>query len=448
MASVPAIDSRAAPPAGLEHAVVWRWVHVGIAALAMVLTLPGRTHGLGLFTEPLLKSLALDRESYGFMNLWATLLGALFCLPCGWLLDRFGVRIVLGAVTCCLGVTVLSMSRWLTGSWFIPVTLSLPESMGGGVLVVMLDLFLFLILTRGFGQSALSVVSLALIGRAAGRKSGLAMGVFAVTSSTGFLLAFGILASVIKRFPDDWRPAWAGIGVAVLILGILSSALVRNMLVGTGAESPSTSFSTETSFGFWQAMASPCFWTFTLAISFLGFVLAGTSLFGESVLADRGFDKVVFANLTYIGIPFGLVTNLLVGWLGTRWSLAKLMAFCTSVFALAVFSFPRITTETQVYVYTVTLAAAGGGMTVCFYSVYRRAFGLAKLGSIQGAAQMLTVLFSAVGPLVFASAKVRLGSYAPLFPIFAGIAMTLAVLTLLVGMPNRERGVLIAKLEV
>ena len=447
MASVPAIESREAPPAELGHVVVWRWVHVGIAALAMVLTLPGRTHGLGLFTEPLLKSLALDRESYGFMNLWATLLGALFCLPCGWLLDRFGTRVVLGAVTCCLGVTVLSMSKWLTGSWVVPVTLSLPEYMGGGVLVLMLDLFLFLILTRGFGQSALSVVSLALIGRSAGRKSGLAMGVFAVASSAGFMVAFGILAAIIKGFPDDWRPAWSGIGLTVLILGILASALVRNTVAGTGEKLPSDPSTLETSFSFWQAMASPCFWTFTLAISFYGLVLAGTSLFGESVLADRGFDKSVFANLTYIGIPFGLATNLLVGWLGTRWSLAKLMAFCTSIFALAVFSFPRITTVTQVYLYTVTLAAAGGGMTVCFYSVYRRAFGPAKLGSIQGAAQMLTVLFSAVGPLVFASTKMRLGSYAPLFPIFAGIAITLAVLTLLVGMPKRVSTSVTANLE-
>src|SRR4051795_10116505 len=93
-------------------AVSWRWVHVGVAAVAMVLTLPGRTHGLGLFTEPLLKSLALDRESYGFLNLWATLLGAAFCLPCGWLLDRLGTRAVFLGVTAALGVTVLAMSRW------------------------------------------------------------------------------------------------------------------------------------------------------------------------------------------------------------------------------------------------------------------------------------------------------------------------------------------------
>src|SRR5690242_2281540 len=61
----------------------WRWVHVGVAALAMVATLPGRTHGLGLFTEPIRKTFGMDTEQYGFLNMGATLLGALFCLPCG-----------------------------------------------------------------------------------------------------------------------------------------------------------------------------------------------------------------------------------------------------------------------------------------------------------------------------------------------------------------------------
>src|SRR6184192_400130 len=88
-----------------------RWVSVVVAALAMVATLPGRTHGLGLITEPLLADLRLDRVSFAVVNLWATLLGAAFCLPCGWLLDRLGSRLVLTGVTVGLSVVVVLMSR-------------------------------------------------------------------------------------------------------------------------------------------------------------------------------------------------------------------------------------------------------------------------------------------------------------------------------------------------
>ena len=124
------VSAPSAPPGVVAFAAgdapVWRWPHVVIAALAMVLTLPGRTHGLGLFTEPLLSSLALDRESYGFLNLWATLLGCLFCLPCGWLLDRFGTRAVFLVVTTALGTTVLAMARWTTGEGAFPLSIGRP----------------------------------------------------------------------------------------------------------------------------------------------------------------------------------------------------------------------------------------------------------------------------------------------------------------------------------
>src|SRR3954454_22404876 len=83
---------------------------VGVAAAAMVATLPGRTHGLGLITEPLLADLGLSRLSYAAINLWATLLGAAFCLPCGWLLDRLGARLVCFGVVAGLGATVVGMS--------------------------------------------------------------------------------------------------------------------------------------------------------------------------------------------------------------------------------------------------------------------------------------------------------------------------------------------------
>ena len=71
------------------------WANLAVAALAMVATLPGRTQGLGLVTEPLLADLGLGRVDYAEINLWATLIGATFCLVCGRLLDRYGARGVL-----------------------------------------------------------------------------------------------------------------------------------------------------------------------------------------------------------------------------------------------------------------------------------------------------------------------------------------------------------------
>jgi cyanate permease len=313
--------------------------------------------------------------------------------------------------------------------------------MGGTVtLVVLADLFVFLLLTRGLGQSALSVVSLALIGRSAGKRSGLAMGVYAFATTAGFLTAFVILGAIVKQHRDEWRLPWAGIGLAVLVFGLIGGLLVRNRYLAADPAHASTAEPAEASRTLAQALRSPVFWTFSVVTSFYGMVVAGTSLFNESILAERGFDKTVFVNVTQLGIPIALTANLLVGWLATRWPLSRLMALATGLLAAALITFPWVSTEAEVYLYAATLAAAGGAITVCFFSVYRQAFGPARLGSIQGVAQMLTVLFSAAGPLIFASTQARLGSYSPLFPVLAAISLCLALTTWIVGTPARQGG--------
>jgi MFS family permease len=223
-------------PVAARPRIAWRWVHVGVAALAMVATLPGRTHGLGLFTEPILRSFQINRESYGFANLVATLLGGLFCLPCGWLLDRLGTRAVLVSVTAALGATVLAMTQIADAG------------------PMMLTLFAALLLTRGFGQSALSVASLSLIGRSTGKRIGLAMGVYACLTTLGFIAAFSVLREVIRRAPDEWRGPWAGIGVAVLVAAVLMMLLVRDSAIDRVDQGGSN---TDGSLTLWQALASP-----------------------------------------------------------------------------------------------------------------------------------------------------------------------------------------------
>jgi NAD(P)-dependent dehydrogenase (short-subunit alcohol dehydrogenase family) len=75
------------------------------------------------------------------------------------------------------------------------------------------------LLTRGLGQSALSVVSLTLMGRAGGRRAGPVVGVYSVLVAVGFMAAFGAVKYALETLHADWRTLWAGIGVALLAFG-------------------------------------------------------------------------------------------------------------------------------------------------------------------------------------------------------------------------------------
>ena len=82
------------------------WTNVVVAAVIMLATLPGRTQGLGLITEPMLATTCRSIITYANINLWATLLGAAICLPIGQLFDRVGLRGATAALTLLLGVVV------------------------------------------------------------------------------------------------------------------------------------------------------------------------------------------------------------------------------------------------------------------------------------------------------------------------------------------------------
>jgi hypothetical protein len=62
-------------------------------------------------------------------------------------------------------------------------------------------------------------------------------------------------------------------------------------------------------------------------------------------------------------------------------------------------------------------------------------FGRRHLGRIQGAAQALTVLASAVGPLLLAWCVEATGSYAAMFTLLAGVIAATALAALVVPVP-------------
>src|SRR5262245_37251500 len=87
------------------------WVNVVVAAVAMSATLPGRTYGLGLIKEPLRADLAIGDERFAWLNFWAIIIGSAVVIPVGWLIDRFGTRVVGVGVSLALGASVLAMSH-------------------------------------------------------------------------------------------------------------------------------------------------------------------------------------------------------------------------------------------------------------------------------------------------------------------------------------------------
>lgn len=381
----------------------WR-LQIVVAALAMLMTIPGRTQGLGLITESILKDevLRLGQTQFAWLNLLGTLSGAAAAIPVGLLMDRFGTRLVLLGILVFLGAGTY---------YFAGVTSAL-------------GFFLGLFLMRSLGQSALSAASLTHMGKWFPQRVSVAMAAFSIVSTIGFMALFGGLDPLIKAV--GWRDTWRYLGfacgvMALLFVGICdrppkSETTANTVAINTAARQ----------FTWFEAMATPSFWLFALTSALFNWVSSGIGLFNEDVLAETGFSRKLYIGAITTATLVTLFSNALGGWLSTRWSLAKLMAVGMLMLAGCVGSLPFLQSEWQVYTNAVMLGISAGMVMVVFFACWGSEFGTLHLGKIQGTAQALTVLSSALGPVSLAISKEYFGSYRPLFLVLAGLSLLCA----------------------
>jgi MFS family permease len=397
------------------------WIVLLVAAAAMVGTLPGRTQGLGLVTESLLADLSIGRVDYAQLNLWATLIGSAGALGVGRLVDRFGSRIVLAAVATALGATVCLMSRVTTFA----------------------GLALAVTLTRALGQSALSVVSIAMVGQWFVRRIDAAMALYSVVLSVGFMIAFPIVGSLVQS--RGWRTTWFAVGAAILA-GLVPLALlvVRRSPESIGLQTdglepePGTGTRNLEPQGFTlrEALSTAAFWVFAIGAALYGLVASGIGLFNESILAERGFGADVYYQTLVFTAITGLAGNFVGGWLARFVALNRLMAIALVVLAVGLLSLPHVNTVSMAMAWATLMGLGGGLVMVLFFSVWPRVYGRGHLGGIQGVAQAMTVFASAVGPLLLAAAVERTGSYASMFYQLATCVGACAVAAAVVPMPD------------
>ena len=377
------------------------WVTLAVAALAMVGTLPGRTQGLGLIAEPLMRDIGVDRVRFAEINLVATLIGSTFCLGVGRMVDRAGSRMVLTAVLLALLIT----------------------------------------LTRGLGQSALSVASLAAVGKWFERRLPSAMAVYTLIMSVGFMIAFPVVGTLTTS--RGWRLSWMAVGAALVVAAPLAWLLVRSTPESCGLaldEKPGVPSAAPERSGATlpEALRTAAFWVFATSSAVYGLVASGIALFNESILAERGFEAAIYHRSLIFTALAALAGNFAAGAVAARGSLRALLIVSMLLLAGGLAALPHVTSELHVILYAIAMGVAGGFVMVVFFSFWGQAYGRTHLGRIQGAAQALTVVASATGPLLLAWCVQATGSYSTAFYVLAVVILGLSIAAAFVSVPRMK----------
>lgn len=405
--------------AWIQRVLQFGWGTILIGAVAMAATYPGRTHGIGMVTEPLLNDLDLKSDDgrvfYASLNLWGTLIGALFCIPAGWLLDRYDRRWILAGNLILLGVSVLWMSYIHTWQ----------------------ELLTGIILTRGFGQSALSVVSLTIVAKSFTSKNlGLAMAFYSILFAPFHLILIKAVGWALTDYQYDWRSIWGCVGLALVALSAIAFFLRRPEPPTRSNDDIALAPQEPLGATLWQALATPAFWLFSVTIALWSMIYSGVALFNVDIFRERGFDQSLYFNVLACVTVVALGAKFFFGWLVNYVPITWLLGACLVSTSASLFGLPFATYEWQAYCYGVGLGIASGSVALLFFATWGKLYGQRDLGRIQGVAQMMTVFASASGPLLISSAKRATTSYALVFHLLAGFVLLMAIAPWLTPLPR------------
>jgi sugar phosphate permease len=399
------------------------WVNVVMAAVAMTATFPGRTQGLGIISKPLVKDLGIEVVQLTQINLVTSLLGALFCLPVGYLIDRIGVRGVTSLVVFALGASSFALGAATT-----------PTSLFFGMLLV-----------RGLGQSALSIAALAVVGKWFRRRLGQAMGALTVLLTFGFIgVSVGLDVLVDKV---GWRTAWNSLAWGVLACGPFLWLLIRNTPESCGvtpdpepeAKLDATSDGeTQRSFTLGETLRTPAFWIITIGTSTFNMIFSALLLLNQFILEEHGFSLETANLVMPVMAGIGLLTNFAAGAVATRSRIGMLLGLGLAAMAGMLVMTPHLRAIGSVMWYGAALGVTGGLVTVVHFSAFGHLFGRAHLGRIQGTAQAVSVVASAIGPELFSESEKWTGSYNLIFRVMAATVAVLAVAAFLMPQPVRR----------
>lgn len=409
------------------------WVILVASTVGLVMSAPGQTIGVTVFTEPLLDVTGLSRLEFSNAYLMGTLASGLMLPYAGTMIDRFGVR--RGAIWASIGMGI------------VMVFLSQVDHIAGRVAAIGLSqsTVAYTLLTLGFlglrfsGQGVLTLVCRTMLGRWFERHRGLVSSISSPFASFAFAGSPILLAGWVAH--SGWRSAWfelavvVGVGMSLfawvffretpeasgLRIDGLSAEAVGGTLpafeAGTATRPGSVDLPGEApaptvrDFTRAEAIRTTAFWVVVLGVSNQALVGTGVALHVVDIGAEVGLSETealkIFLPITLLSVPTGLIVGLLVDRFPARY-----LIMAMSLGQILMFSgVPRLADPVHYWI-----CLGGWGFASGFYGPLTVAalpnfFGRTHLGAIQGVMMMIIVIASALGPALLAFAQKALGSY-------------------------------------
>ena len=419
------------------------WVIVAAGIVGVLMSTPGQTLGVSVFTDFLTDALEMSRVRLSVAYLIGTVTSALLLPSAGRLYDRYGARILAGAAAIGLGIFLVMLTRVDYAASRLAIQL---PGISPGVLSFILIAIGFLGI-RFFGQGVIIMSSNNMVVKWFDRRRGLAVGIVGVFFAFGFSATPKLFDSLIAHY--GWRDAWVFLAVIVgLLFPIVVIALFRDnpeqcamqpdgplpaprlskskwKKVAPHPDVDATLHQARRTFPFW-VIASVMF---LMSLYLTGFTFHVVSIFEESGLT-RSRAVSIYLPASFVSVATRLSAGLISDYIKLKYLLflqiAGLMLSAISLILLA----PGL---------SVVGVIVGNGLASGLFGLlatiaWAQFYGRTHLGAISGFATAIQVAGSAVGPYLFGLSFSLTGGYKG-----AGIACLAVSALLLVGATKADQ---------
>ena len=418
--------------------VFYGWPIMAAGALGILMSVPGQTMGVSVFTDYLMDALRLSRGQLSSAYMLGTIGSACLLPAAGKLCDKFGSRCtaVSAGVALALVLLLLSRSDRIAGATAGLLDISATMAAFGVISLCFLAL-------RFCGQGVLTLASHNMMAKWFDRKRGLASGFSGLCVTLGFSAAPLGLDLLIRHF--GWRGAWMALaGASGCVFALFAWTFYRDNPEDCGlrpdgvapdsliADNPPENEAAHTRE---QALRTPAFWVFSLGLALFGMYMTGLTFHIVSIFETSDMTRGEAVMIFLPGSVLAVLTHMLAGWLSDRMALGWLLAAMLAALVVSATGLFLLEPGLPMALLIVGNGVAGGLFGLLSAVTWVRFFGRRHLGAISGVHMSVNVFCSAIGPVLFSQSLGWGGSYDIAACVCAGMAGILFLCSFRVSEP-------------
>ena len=406
------------------------WVIVIVTTIGIIMSIPGQTMGVGVFTEFLIDYTGLSRLQLSFTYMTGTIISSLIVTLSGGLIDRFGTRIMIVVASLGLACSLLMLSA--TGSVIGWLEKYLP-GLSRPVISVAVMIFIFLWL-RYFGQGIMTMVSRIALSKWFETRRGFAAGISGIVASFAFSGSPLVLNILITQ------QGWIKTAIDLALICGLGMALVGWLffrdnpeecgLEMDGKASAKQDLESETlerATTLKEAVKTYNFWVFNLGLCSYSLIVTGVVFHMSSIGGLAGLTRMESFAIFLPMSVFSLITHFISGWISDRISLKYLLMIMMAATGMGLMGFLDFGSVWARMLVVVNLGIMGGLFGCLSVVAWPRFFGRKHLGAISGLSMGCMVFASAIGPPIFGLAENLSGHYHSAFWVCIMISAVLFI---------------------